>query len=485
MHVRRSSPALTEPQRGADTTAVRQSVAGRRRTLARRSRARGRWSRAHAHRLLWRAGFGGRPAEIDFWAARGRQATIDWLVRGGAGPHGRRTMVGPAPTAGKRALDPVNEWGHDHLWWLDRMVRSQRPLQERMTLFWHDHFATRDQDTPLMLAQNRVLRAHALGSFGALLRAVTTDAAMQAFLSLADSDKRKPNENYARELMELFTLGAGAGYSERDVREAARALTGWKGNWREGRPLTVSYVREQHDDGVKRLLGRRGRFDWRDTLDLCMAHHAHAPFLVAKLWAHFVGEPIEAGTRRALSRTYVRSGHRIAPVVRAILDHPALYADLGDPRMVKAPVVHLVGTLRQVGRGVDTEAWTWLSAQMGQLLFSPPSVAGWDEGPAWMSTATMRARFLVATYVCQDAPAEVAKGSADPGWTAEEHVERARAATGRPWTSPATDRELLTLARRFLREGVRPGRPLQAWQAEVTQSALRHLLLAGPEAHLC
>ena len=115
-------------------------------------------------------------------------------------------MVGPAPRANGKPLDPVNEWGHDMLWWLDKMVRSQRPLQEKLTLFWHDHFATRDQDAPLMLAQNRKLRQHALGTFPELLRTVTTDPAMQSFLSLVDSDKREPNENYARELMELFTL---------------------------------------------------------------------------------------------------------------------------------------------------------------------------------------------------------------------------------------------------------------------------------------
>ena len=122
---------------------------------SRRSRG---WSRAHAERLLWRAGFGARPKEIEFWARRSRERTIDWLIRGGAGPHGTKRMVGPAPRANGKPLDPVNEWGHDMLWWLDKMVRSQRPLQEKLTLFWHDHFATRDQDAPLMLAQNHKLR---------------------------------------------------------------------------------------------------------------------------------------------------------------------------------------------------------------------------------------------------------------------------------------------------------------------------------------
>jgi len=451
-------------------------------TPRRRSR---RWTRAHAERLLWRAGFGATPKELEFWAQRSRERTIDWLVHAGAGPHGTRRMVGPAPRVDGKPLDPINEWGHDMLWWLDKMVRSQRPLQEKLTLFWHDHFATRDQDAPLMLAQNRKLRTRALGPFPELLRAVTTDPAMQSFLSLVDSDKREPNENYARELMELFTLGVTGGYTERDVREAARALTGFKGNWHEGRPLTVSYDPERHDDGTKRLLGQRGRLDWQDVLGIVVRHRSHAPFLVSKLWDFFITEPLPPATRRRLAGVYVRSHHRIAPVVHEILSSRALYAELDHPRMVKWPIVQIAGNLRMVGRGVDTDSWAWISSMMGQMPFSPPTVAGWDWGPAWMSTATMRARFLSATYITKDPPVKVAKGVVDPTWTAAEQVERARAATGRPWTSANTDRELLALARRFLTANVKPGDEVPEYQAEIAQSALRHLLLSGPDACLC
>ncbi len=447
----------------------------------------GRWSRAHARRLLWRAGFGATPAELDHLAARGREATLDWLLRGGRGPHGHRAMVGPAPRVDGAPLDPVNEWGHDLLWWLDRMVRSQRPLAEKLTLFWHDHFATFDQDQPNMLAQNRTLRRHALGSFRGLLGAVTTDPAMQAFLSLADSDREHPNENYARELLELFTLGAGNGYAERDVREAARALTGFRGHWSDGRPFRVSYDRALHDPGVKVIFGHRGRFDWRDVLDLAVGHPRHAAFLVGKLWAFFVTEPLDHATRRRLTRTYVRSGHRIAPVVREILEHKALYADLGHPRMVKAPIVLVAGMLRATGRGVDTGDWAWICDRMGQMPFHPPSVAGWDWGPAWMSTATMAARFQAATWMTKDRPVKVPEGGARPSWTAAEHVARARRATGAPWTSRETDAELLALARDLTtreRQGPTHPGPLPQWRADLTQNALRHLLLAGPDAQL-
>ena len=175
---------------------------------------------------------------------RASPATLKWILDGSGGPE----LVGPAPSADGKALDPNNEWGHDVLWWLDRMVRTQRPLVEKMTLFWHDHFATREGETPRMLAQNRLLRKHALGKFPALLEGVTRDPAMQLFLSLADSSKEAPNENYARELMELFTLGKG--YTEKDIREAARALTGFRARWNDGF-RGIYYDRTRHDRGVE------------------------------------------------------------------------------------------------------------------------------------------------------------------------------------------------------------------------------------------
>ena len=177
----------------------------------------GGFNEAHRPRVLWRAGFGGTPAEVRACAGQGRAATLRRLLA----PDGR-----PAPLKGPRPmkLDPANVYGHDVLWWLDRMVRTTRPLEEKMVLFWHDHFATRDQDTPPMLRQNATFRRHALGGFPALLDDVLEDPAMGGFLNIIGSDKGEPNENFARELMELFTLGEGNGYTETDVREAARAL---------------------------------------------------------------------------------------------------------------------------------------------------------------------------------------------------------------------------------------------------------------------
>ncbi len=446
----------------------------------RRKRRRG-WSQAHVQRLFWRAGFGATPREAQHWARRGKARTIRWVLNGGPSP---APHLKP-PRVDGHGLDPKNEWGHDVLWWLDRMVRTRRPLQEKLTLFWHDHFATADQDTPLMLAQNQMLRRHALGSFPALLRSVTSDPAMLLFLSLADSDKEAPNENYARELMELFTLGRG--YSEADIRQASRALTGFRVDWRDNGPPRCYYEKEAHDASAKRIFGHRGHHDWQDVLRLCVNHPAHAPFLVEKLWDYFVGTPISGGTRRELAHVYRRSGHRIKPVVARILAHPALYRKLDAPSMVKSPVVYLAGALRSAGQGIDRDSWSWLLESMGQYPFYPPSVAGWDWGAAWLSSNSMRVRFDVANYLLDTPRLRVKDGSTPKGLSPRRAVARAERAVGNPWTSPRTDAELLRVARRLLTErklGDGDWRQDKQERADMCQRVLRQLLLSGPDAHV-
>jgi len=437
------------------------------------------WSEAHVRRLFWRAGFGATPAEARRWARAGKAATLRFVVDG---PPGGARLRGPAPRVGGHQLDPLNVWGHDVLWWLDRMVRTTYPLQEKLTLFWHDHFATSDQDTPLMLAQNRMLRRRALGSFRALLGDVTRDPAMQLFLSLADSTKDAPNENYARELMELFTLGSG--YTEQDVREAARALTGFSSTWGERGLVSIDYRADQHDDGVKTLLGRRGRLGVDDVLDLVTAHRNHAPFLVSKLWSFFVATPPSVRTVRALSATYRSSGLQIKPVVRAILAHPALYTRLDAPDLVKCPVVYVAGALRTTGSYITQDYPTWMLQTMGQLPFAPPSVAGWDWGPAWMSSNSMRQRFALGNYVVNYGRPRVHRGSAPATLTAKQALDRAWRAVGEPQVSAATRAALLHLAARFFDDLDPRWRDTAGWRGEALQLTLRHLLLTCPDAQL-
>ena len=356
----------------------------------------GPFGREQAERLLWRAGFGPRKGEAAALAKLG----FDGAVRSLTHPRGEK-WVGPAPHDDKgRALAPADAWGHDHLWWLDRMVRTSRPLVERMTLVWHDWFATSLDGVgsqKLMLDQNRLLRRMSLGSFEKLLLEITRDPAMLLWLSGTQNTKWAPNENYGRELMELFTLGAGRGYSERDVREQARALTGFENDWKRGVGVyNFRFEKDRHDVGNKRIFGKTGAFDWKDSVRLCLHHKSHPSFFVDKLWRYFIPTTPDAGTRRSLESLYSKD-YQILPVVDAILRHPAL---LTGPRMVKPPAVYTAGLLRALGRGVDTQAWAWLSSESGQRLFMPPNVSGWDD-ERWLDTATFRGRWEVANYATQ------------------------------------------------------------------------------------
>jgi uncharacterized protein (DUF1800 family) len=403
------------------------------------------------------------------------------------GPRRGASLLGARPTVRGRPIDPLNEPGHDILWWLDRMVRSTWPLQEKLTLFWHDHFATRDQDTPLMLRQNRMLRQYGMGSYRRLLRQVTRDPAMQLFLSLADSHKDHPNENFARELMELFTLAEG--YTEQDIREASRALTGWRVARANGQVNGTWFDRERYDDGVKRILGQRGRFGTQEVLDIVVERPRHAPFLVTKLWDFFITEPIDRASKRELVRTYRRSGLRILPVVEGILSHGALYARLDAPDMVKSPLVYLAGALRGARKPITMDSYTWLLSLMGQTPFRPPSVAGWDWGTAWLTSGTIKARLDVANNLIgwgDDGVLHVPDEAGRPDLRPREQVDLALRALGSPWVSEATRNILTNVARHYFDDLTQP------WQqdeekvarAAMLQRTLRNLLLSGPDAHL-
>ncbi|MGH2996868.1 MAG: DUF1800 family protein, partial [Gaiellaceae bacterium] len=230
----------------------------------------GSFGTAEAERLLWRAGFGPRRGEAKRLAAQGLRAAVHSLTRPGP-----EQLVGAEPKDDKGfPIAPYDAFGHDHLWWLDRMVRSSSQLVERMTLVWHDWFATAAVGVGSqrrMLDQNALLRRHALGSFDGLLLDVTKDPAMLLWLSGIKNTRFSPNENYGRELMELFTLGAGRGYTEGDVREQARALTGWRASRRPGvGPYDFRFEPRLHDAGVKVVFGRSGTFDWQDACKLCL-----------------------------------------------------------------------------------------------------------------------------------------------------------------------------------------------------------------------
>ena len=436
----------------------------------------GRFGRKEAERLLWRAGFGPRRDEAAKLARLGMTRAVDSLVY----PR-KEKLVGPKPHDERgRRLAPKDAWGHDGLWWLDRMVRTRRPLMERMTLVWHDWFATSagevDSQT-LMLRQNGLFRKYALGSFRSLVVNVTRDPAMLVFLSGIYSTREEPNENYARELMELFTLGAANGYTEEDVRQQARALTGWTAGYKEGKGFVkFRHAKGLHDRGIKQIFGRSGRFDWVDACHLCVSHPKHAGFFVDKLWSYFIPTPPDPATRNALKRVYRKSGYKVRPVVRAILRHPDLHQ---GPRMVKPPAVYIAGLLRATGQGIRTESWAWVSSLAGQQLFYPPNVSGWDDS-RWLDTSTYRGRWIAANQVA--GPRSHDPGEAGGEWrkrSPQQLVNRALRFWGSPNISPATRAELIAFARRSLADAV------HEWQKDsyalMTENALRQLIAVSPD----
>jgi uncharacterized protein (DUF1800 family) len=439
---------------------------------------RGRFTEKQARRLLWRAGFGPKPGDARRLAALGLDGAVASLTR----------LSGPAQLIGKpphndqhQGLDPINVWGDDHCWWLDRMVRSNQQLIERMTLVWHSWFATsvEGSNAKLMLGQNRTMRSLALGNFHDLLIEVTRDPAMLMWLSGTSNNKYSPNENYGREVMELFTLGADRGYSQHDVHSQARALTGWTNSWNDSGPSDFRFDSQLHDSGVKKIFGHRGRFDWRDTCRLCVEHPMHPSFMVAKLWNYFVGEPPPAGDAAALERMYVRSGFELRPLMEAILRHPLFY---DGPRMVTPPVVYTAGLLRAQNLTITTTAWAWIGEQCGQKLFDPPNVAGWDY-THWLDTSRWAGRFTAVTYAMQGRVLDPDKSKYPAHENASQAVEKAL----RYWGDPALSKETHASLHAFSR---RAQHSIKADWEQVTfrilrQNALRALIPTTPEWQTC
>jgi hypothetical protein len=433
-------------------------------------------------RLLWRAGFGPRRGQVDALAGKPMDEVVKSLTRPSGAPH----FTGPAPATGDGPIAPFDSWGHDHLWWLDRMVRSDQSLIERMTLIWHDWFATSDGgvgSARLMIDQNNLFRANALGSFKDLLLAVTKDPAMLLWLNGIENRRRAPNENYARELMELFTLGAGRGaYTETDVRQMALCLTGWRADWVSGTGWTnFRYDPTRHDTVNKTPFGRPpADYDWEDAVQFVLENPYHASFFVTKLWSYFIPTPPDAATQASLQKLYLDSGYGIRPVVEAILMHPQLYA---GPTMVKPPVVYTAGLLRAIGRGVDTESWIWLCDQAGQRLFFPPNVSGWDDS-AWLDTSRWRARWEIANFVHRYQYVDPWDGTDYPATEdAPTALNKALGALGNPILGADTRRILLDFSQRSVA-------PFEdEWQQSPYRAmrfnALRQLIATSPDYQTC
>jgi uncharacterized protein (DUF1800 family) len=289
--------------------------------------------------------------------------------------------------------------------WLYRMIFTPHPLRERMTLFWHNHFATSDvkvQSPLLMQRQNDLFRSQALGDFRAMVTAIGRDPAMLIWLDSTINRKAKPNENYAREVMELFTLGRGH-YTEKDIREAARAFTGWfvmRDQFEE--------VPRQHDTGPKSVLGETGNWDGDDIPGILLKQPSCALFICNKLFRNFVNETDapEEGLIAPLAAAFRDSGYQIQKPVEIILRSNLFFDASTRRRRVKSPVEFAVGTIRALevlNPTVATAALAESCSRMGQSLFAPPSVGGWDGGPGWINSTAMLARANLALGLLSEA----------------------------------------------------------------------------------
>ncbi len=435
---------------------------------------------AHMRRLLWRAGFGPTPGQAEGLAGQPVQQVVFSLTRS-AGP---ATLSGPDPVdSSGNPLAPADAWGEDHCWWLDRMVRSDQPLVERMTFIWHDWFATSNSgvnNQQQMLDQNNLFRANALGNFHDLFLAVTSDPAMLIWLNGVDNNKWNPNENYAREMMELFSLGADRGaYTEDDVREMARALTGWRSDWSSQVGNTnFRFDSTYHDATAKTVFGQTGNWDYTDAVRLCVSHPSHPSFFVTKLWGYFIPTPPDAQTLATLEGLYTGSGYGVQPVVEAILQHPDFYE---GPELVTPPVVYNAGLLRAIGRPIDTTDWAWLSSAAGQQLFYPPNVAGWDF-TRWLDTSAYKARWDIASRVTAKTyvnPWPAGGSTYDAGETSAAALTSAMAYWGDPILSLDSQACIAAFAHSCLTPFVAQSQ--QAPYRAIRQNALRMLIATAPD----
>lgn len=434
-----------------------------------------------ANRLLWRAGFGPVPGQAEALAGQPLQQVVFGLTR----PSGSATLTGPEPVDDEgNALDPANAWGEDHCWWLDRMVRSDQQLVERMTFIFHDWFANSNDQVDsqqLMLDQNNLFRSMALGSFHDLFLAVTINPAMLLFLNGTANRKGDPNENYAREMMELFSLGADRNaYTEDDVREMARALTGWRSDWSaELGSYNFRFDPTYHDTGVKTVFGQTGNWNYEDAVRLCVSHPLHASFFVTKLWGYFIPTQPSEATLASLQGLYTNSGFSIQAVVEAILQHPDFYE---GPELVTPPVVYNAGLLRSISRPIDTTAWAWLSANAGQQLFYPPNVSGWDF-TSWLDTSTAKARWEMACYVTAKTYPNPWPANGEAEYSATEEPTAALSSALAYWANPLLSAESEELIAAFAQSCLQA--PLAEWEERpfraMRQNALRMLIATSPD----
>ena len=379
------------------------------------------WTRRDATHLLWRAGFGATFDEIDRASKAGLKATLDRLLTPQQEP---AEFESTQQLLLRTALDTRNI-ADLKAWWLYRMLYSANPLVEKMSLLWHNQFATSNakvQSVQHMADQNHLIRQHAVGSFRKLLHGMSHDVAMLIWLDGNANRKRHANENFAREVMELFSLGVG-NYTEQDIKQAARAFTGW--HVRGGK---FWFNRGQHDFGNKQLLGRSGKLDGNDVIDICLQQPACPRFLAAKLLRLFVTPTPDAKLTQQVAGRIRAHDFQMTPVLRELFGSELFFSEAVRHSVIKSPIDLVLGAHRALDSEPNLQTTGRLLADLGQDVFQPPTVKGWEGDRLWINSATLLQRANFA--------AEVTKGDrlgaiADPvslaqkySWNSHEAVIR-------------------------------------------------------------
>ena len=392
------------------------------------------WSKQRAAHLLERAGFGGTPQEIEQYAAMTPEAAVRRLVyskdivndlpafdHSGVHDAGLEPFPASRPAAtdlakatgesmgikvkpaGNRRLQPVAnkffywlrasrlETNRVAYWWANRMLATNRPLEEKLTLFWHDHFATSEEkvrDYRKMLKQNELFRTLGAGNFRDLLIGAAQDPAMLAFLDAGVNIKGAPNENFAREIMEMFSMGVG-NYSETDIRESARAFTGW--NFID---LDFVVSPEKHDDTIKTVFGRKGNFDGVAVIDVILAQPVTAEYISTKIFEYFVRPAPSAELRTQLGETLREANYEIGPLLETIFLSRDFYSARSMATRIKSPVEMVISTYKKMGLAEvpGVPDFNDVTETLGQKLFYPPTVAGWAHGRSWITPGLLLAR---------------------------------------------------------------------------------------------
>ena len=344
--------------------------------------------RSQIAHLLRRAGFGATQAELDQYSALGFAGAVEQLLNPEqVDDSATDQLLAPFTSAigDPKKIEPAK------FWWFNRMLYTQRPLQEKVTLFWHNHFATANSkvaNSVLMLQQIQLFRDNGLGNFETLLQKVTRDPAMLIWLDNRLNRKGAPNENYAREVQELFTVGIG-NYTEQDIHEAARAFTGHMLD----KSLHYTFNANQHDAGLKTFQGQTGNFNADDILAILVRNPATARFITTKLFSWFVYDNPDSSTIDRLANTFTSTNFDIRSVLRDIYTGPEFLSPQAFHGQIKQPVEYVAGSVKSLNVQNIGPDVTQVLRRMGQDLLNPPDVSGWKLGAAWINSTTLFERF--------------------------------------------------------------------------------------------